>query len=49
MVIPDVPSGGGRSAPGGMEIVVSKGRRIIVDASVDAAVLARVVAVLDRR
>lgn len=31
-----------------MEIVISKGRRIIVDAGVDAAALARVVAVLDR-
>jgi hypothetical protein len=32
-----------------MEIVVAKGRRIIVDAGVDAAALARVIAVLDRR
>jgi hypothetical protein len=32
-----------------MEIVVAKGRRIIVDAGVDAAALARVVEVLDRR
>jgi transposase len=39
------------SAPptGRMEIVVAKGRRIIVDAGVDAAALARVIAVLDRR
>ena len=34
---------------GRMEIVVAKGRRIIVDAGVDAAALARVIAVLDRR
>jgi len=32
-----------------MEIVVAKGRRIIVDAGVDAAALARVIEVLDRR
>jgi transposase len=39
------------SAPptGRMEIGVAKGRRIIVDAGVDAAALARVIAVLDRR
>jgi transposase len=36
------------SAPGRMEIVLSRGRRVIVDTSVDAAALARVVAVLER-
>ena len=32
-----------------MEIVVAKGRRIIVDAGVDAAALARVIEVVERR
>jgi hypothetical protein len=32
-----------------MEIVVRSGRRIIVDAEVDAAALARVLEVVDRR
>jgi hypothetical protein len=32
-----------------MEIIVAKGHRIIVDAGVDAAALARVIEVLDRR
>jgi hypothetical protein len=32
-----------------MEIVIGKGRRIIVDAGVDAAALARVIDVLERR
>ena len=49
MIIPDMPPGSGRGTTGRMEIVISKGRHIIVDASVDAAALARVVAVLDRR
>jgi transposase len=48
MIIPDMPPGSGRGTTGRMEIVISKGRRIIVDAGVDAAALARVVAVLDR-
>jgi len=32
-----------------MEIVTRSGRRVIVDAAVDGAALARVVAVLERR
>ena len=35
-------------APGRMEIVLTHGRRVIVDPGVDAAALARVVAVLER-
>ena len=35
-------------APGRMEIVLTHGRRVIVDHGVDAAALARVVAVLER-
>ena len=49
MIIPGTRPGAGASPTGRMEIVVAKGRRIIVDAGVDAAALARVVAVLDRR
>ena len=50
MIIPEeTRSDSGVSPTGRMEIVVAKGRRIIVDAGVDAAALARVVAVLDRR
>ena len=37
------------SAPGRMEIVLGNGRQVIVDASVNAAALARVIKVLDRR
>jgi len=36
-------------APGRMEIVLGNGRRVIVDAGVNAAALARVVKVLERR
>ena len=36
------------SAPGRMEIVLGNGRRVIVDDSVRAAALARVIKVLDR-
>jgi len=36
-------------APGRIEIVLAGGRRVIVDRAVDAAALARVVAVLERR
>jgi transposase len=36
------------SAPGRMEIVLGNGRRVIVDNSVRAAALARVIKVLDR-
>jgi len=36
------------SAPGRMEIVLGNGRRVIVDESVRAAALARVIKVLDR-
>ena len=49
MIIPATRPGAGAAPTGRMEIVVAKGRRIIVDAGVDAAALARVVAVLDRR
>jgi transposase len=49
MIIPETRPGAGASPTGRMEIVVAKGRRIIVDAGVDAAALARVIAVLDRR
>jgi transposase len=36
-------------SPGRMEIVLDNGRRVIVDASVRAAALARVIKVVDRR
>jgi transposase len=49
MIIPEMRPGAGASPTGRMEIVIAKGRRIIVDAGVDAAALARVVEVLDRR
>ena len=49
MIIPETRPDSGASPTGRMEIVVAKGRRIIVDAEVDAAALARVIAVLDRR
>ena len=49
MIIPEARPGTGPAPTGRMEIVVAKGRRIIVDAGVDAAALARVIAVLDRR
>jgi transposase len=39
----------GTAPTGRMEIVVRSGRRIIVDAEVDAAALARVLEVVDRR
>ena len=48
MIIPETRPDSGASPTGRMEIVVAKGRRI-VDAGVDAAALARVIAVLDRR
>ena len=49
MVVAEAQPGTARSALGRMEIVVAKVRRIIVDAGVDAAALARVIEVLDRR
>jgi transposase len=49
MIIPETGAAPGPAPTGRMEIVVAKGRRIIVDAGVDAAALARVIAVLDRR
>jgi transposase len=49
MVVAEAQPGTARGAIGRMEIVVAKGRRIIVDAGVDAAALARVIEVLDRR
>jgi hypothetical protein len=36
------------AAPGRIEIVLTRGRRVIVDNGVDAAALARVLAVLER-
>ena len=49
IVVAEAQPGTARGALGRMEIVVAKGRRIIVDAGVDAAALARVIEVLDRR
>ena len=49
MISPETRPGAGASPIGRMEIVIAKGRRIIVDAGVDAAALARVVEVLERR
>ena len=49
IVVAEAQPGTARSGLGRMEIVVAKVRRIIVDAGVDAAALARVVAVLERR
>jgi len=49
MIIPETRPDRGASPTGRMEIVIAKGRRIIVDADVDAAALARVISVLDRR
>lgn len=49
MIIPEMRPGAVTALTGRMEIVIAKGRRIIVDAGVDAAALARVVEVLDRR
>lgn len=49
MIIPEMRPGAGTALTGRVEIVIAKGRRIIVDAEVDAAALARVVEVLDRR
>ena len=49
IVVAEAEPGTARGALGRMEIVVAKGRRIIVDAGVDAAALARVIEVLDRR
>ena len=49
MVVPETRPSTGTAPTGRMEIVVAKGRRIIVDAGVDAAALARVIEVLERR
>src|SRR5665647_1394267 len=43
------PAVAGTATSGQMVIVVGRGRRVIVDAGVDAAALARVLQVLDRR
>ena len=48
-VVPEAPLQERRPAPGRMEIVVHGGQRVIVDAEVDAAALARVLDVLERR
>jgi transposase len=37
------------AAPGRMEVVLTSGRRVIVDNGVDAAVLGRIIGVLERR
>ena len=42
------PERAAMSAPGRMEIVLSNGRRVIVDSTVRAAALSRVIKVLDR-
>jgi transposase len=50
MVIPErAPTLPAASARGRMVIIVGTNRRVIVDAGVDAAALARVLAVLERR
>jgi transposase len=49
IVTPDTRPSITASPAGRMEIVIGKGRRIIVDAGVDAAALARVIDVLERR
>ena len=50
MVIPETaPTVPAASARGRMVIIVGRDRRVIVDAGVDAAALARVLAVLERR
>ncbi len=51
MVVPDKDAvrGPSSSMRGRMVIVVGNGRRLIVDADVDATALARVIAVLERR
>ena len=49
IVVAEAQPGTPRGAIGRMEIVVAKGRRIIVDAGVDAAALARVIEVVERR
>ena len=49
IVLPEVRSGSGTAPTGRMEIVLAKGRRIIVDAGVDAAALARVIEVIEQR
>ncbi|HET8728346.1 MAG TPA: transposase [Alphaproteobacteria bacterium] len=49
LVMPDAPAPVSSGAGGRMEIVIEGGRRVIVGADVDAAALARVLAVLERR
>jgi transposase len=49
IVVPEVRSRSGTASTGRMEIVIAKGRRIIVDAGVDTAALARVIEVIERR
>ena len=46
---PDDDDDGSSTPPGRMEIVIEAGRRVIVDANVDADALARVLDVMDRR
>jgi transposase len=45
----DVPSDIAAPSPGRIEIVLDRSRRVIIDESVSAAALARVISVLDRR
>jgi transposase len=45
----DAPSDIAAPSPGRIEIVLGRSRRVIIDESVSAAALARVISVLDRR
>ena len=49
VVVDPVPSAPAAPASGRMVIEIGKDRRVIVDAGVDAAALARVLAILERR
>lgn len=49
IVVPEMNRAPAASSAGRMVIVVGKGRRVIVDAGVDAAALGRVLDVLERR
>jgi transposase len=50
MVVPDpMPSSAAMPTSGHMVIEIGRDRRVIVDAGVDAAALARVLAILERR
>jgi transposase len=50
LIVPDIrPEIGSVGSSGRMEIVATNGRRVIVDAGVDVAALARVLDLLERR